>query len=272
MMRCLTLRNRLAASFALALILAYIVIVVCAMVVVNRTLRASVDSRLSTIGQSIMAIADDDREHIDREDRQEFAGIAADASGALVLDSDHMIVLATTPDIPAWLPAALRGAHIGRIFSARTKDHELRVLLERRRKRDVDNLIVVWQSVQIVREIETSVTLVLSGFGLAILVGGYAAGTQIAKRGLLPLTRITAIVAEIATNDLSLRVGPQPHADELGLLAATFDRMLDRLQAAFERQRQFTADASHDLRAPLSTLRAEVDLALRRERTNDEYR
>jgi signal transduction histidine kinase len=89
---------------------------------------------------------------------------------------------------------------------------------------------------------------------------------------LLPLTRITGIVAEIAANDLAQRVGPQLHADELGRLAATFDRMLDRLQAAFERQRQFTADASHDLRAPLSTLRAEVDLALRTERTNGQYR
>jgi signal transduction histidine kinase len=48
--------------------------------------------------------------------------------------------------------------------------------------------------------------------------------------------------------------------------------MLDRLQSAFERQRQFTADASHDLRAPLATLRAEVDLALRRERSPADYR
>jgi signal transduction histidine kinase len=235
-------------------------------------LRAAVDSRLSTTAQSIVAIADDDREHIDREDRQEFAGIAADASGALVLDTGHAIVLGTTPDIPAWLPAALRGAHIGRIISTRTDGHELHVLVERRRKRHVNNWIVVWQSLQIVHDVEASVIFVLSGFGLVIVAGGYAAGTQIAKRGLLPLTRITAIVAEIAANDLSLRVGPQSRGDELGQLAATFDRMLDRLQAAFERQRRFTADASHDLRAPLSTLRAEVDLALRRERTNAEYR
>jgi signal transduction histidine kinase len=79
-------------------------------------------------------------------------------------------------------------------------------------------------------------------------------------------------MADIAASDLHARLGRQLHDDEVGRLAATFDRMLDRLQAAFERQRRFTADASHDLRAPLATLRAEVDLALRRERSTAEYR
>jgi len=48
--------------------------------------------------------------------------------------------------------------------------------------------------------------------------------------------------------------------------------MLDRLESAFSRERRFVADASHELRAPLAVLRAETELALRRDRTNDEYR
>jgi len=271
MMSGLTLRSRLAVSFALALVLAYVAIAMCALFVVNRALRGSVDGRLSTVAQSIVAIAGDNRDDIDREDRQEFAAITADASGALVLGSDDDIVLGTTENIPAWLPAALRTASIGNIFTI-AGSHPLRVLVERRHKHKTNNRIVVWQSLQIVNDAEASVVYVLAGFGFAVVLGGYAVGAQIARRGLLPLTRITAIVGEIAAHDLTLRVGPQPHADELGRLAGTFDRMLDRLQAAFERQRRFTADASHDLRAPLSTLRAEVDLALQRERTNAQYR
>jgi signal transduction histidine kinase len=267
----MSLRNRLAVSFALALVLAYIAIAVGAVVVVSRVLRASIDGRLTTVAQAVTAIAGDDRDEIDREDRQQFAAVTADAGGALVLDAAGGMVLGTTPDIPPWVIAALRTARIGRPFTAASDGRELRVIVERRRRPEVNNRIIVWQSMQIVHDVETPLVLVLSGFGCLVLFVGYWAGAQIAKRGLLPLTRITAIVAEIAANDLSLRVGPQPHEDELGLLAATFDRMLDRLQAAFERQRQFTADASHDLRAPLSTLRAEVDLALRRERTNAEY-
>ena len=268
----LSLRKRLAVSFALALVLAYIAIAVGAVVVVDRALRASIDGRLMTVAQAVTAIAGDERDGVDREDREQFAAVTAGAGGALVLDAAGEIVLGTTSDIPPWITATLRAASIGRVFTAASDGREMRVIVERRRKREVNNRIVVWQSMQIVHDVETPLVLVLSGFGLLVLIGGYWVGAQIAKRGLLPLTRITAIVAEIAAHDLAQRVGPQPHADEIGLLAATFDRMLDRLQAAFERQRQFTADASHDLRAPLSTLRAEVDLALRTERTNAQYR
>ena len=57
----------------------------------------------------------------------------------------------------------------------------------------------------------------------------------------------------------------------MGELAATFDRMLDRLEGAFERQQQFTADASHELRTPLSIVRTEAERVLHRPHTSQEY-
>ena len=102
----------------------------------------------------------------------------------------------------------------------------------------------------------------------AILVGGL-----IAKRGLQPLERIADIASEIEAHDLALRLVDVPdRADELGRLSVTFNRMLDRLQAAFERERRFTADASHELRAPLAVIAAETTLALRRDRDAASYR
>ena len=72
-----------------------------------------------------------------------------------------------------------------------------------------------------------------------------------------PVQAITRTAQQISETDLHRRLKLKQR-DELGELAATFDRMLDRLEEAFERQRQFTADASHELRTPLSIVDLEA--------------
>lgn len=132
--------------------------------------------------------------------------------------------------------------------------------------------IAVWRDADAITALDRSVAL---AFALAIpLLAALAvlAGAAIARRGLAPLGRIASLASEIEAHDLSERLGLPPRGDELGRLAATFDRMLDRLQRAFDRERSFTSDASHELRAPLSVICAEADLALRKERTPAEYR
>ncbi len=63
-----------------------------------------------------------------------------------------------------------------------------------------------------------------------------------------------------------------PQDDELARLARTFNELLDRLEAAHTTQQRFLADASHELRTPLTVLRGEIEVALRRERTGEDYR
>ena len=75
-----------------------------------------------------------------------------------------------------------------------------------------------------------------------------------------PLRRMAAVAAAVDAGDLSLRAGPVGARGEVGVLAAAFDRMLDRLERAFARQRDFVSDASHELRTPLAVLRAQVEL------------
>ncbi len=81
-------------------------------------------------------------------------------------------------------------------------------------------------------------------------------------RTLEPVEAIRSEVAEIGSSDLHRRV-PQPrHDDEIGRLAKTMNQMLDRVQAAVDRQQRFIADASHELRSPLTRLRTEVEVRL----------
>jgi heavy metal sensor kinase len=103
------------------------------------------------------------------------------------------------------------------------------------------------------------------------LVFASAGGLFLASRALGPIDRITRAAAAIDAEDLSRRLDFGGSRDEVGRLAATFDRMLDRLDAAFRRQRQFTADASHELRTPLTVLASQIDVALERPRTPEEY-
>jgi heavy metal sensor kinase len=107
---------------------------------------------------------------------------------------------------------------------------------------------------------------------VALLMAG-AGGLFLAGRALEPIDRITRTAASIGGDDLARRLPERVvrTPGELGRLAATFNHMLDRLEEAFQRQRQFTADASHELRAPLTLLLGQVDVALQQPRSDREY-
>jgi heavy metal sensor kinase len=115
--------------------------------------------------------------------------------------------------------------------------------------------------------------LVILGIAIpAVLLLGSYGGLLLANQALRPVDRLTRAAEHIgAGGDLSERVPLPAKMDELGRLAATFNHMIARLEAAFERQRQFTANASHELRTPLAVMRGEIEITLRRERMVEEY-
>src|SRR5256886_17319135 len=76
----------------------------------------------------------------------------------------------------------------------------------------------------------------------------------------------------ISAEDLSQRLERRGTQDEIDRLADTLNAMLARLQAAFAEMQRFTADAAHELRTPLTALRGGIEIALRAERSPDEYR
>lgn len=87
-----------------------------------------------------------------------------------------------------------------------------------------------------------------------------------------PVRRMVATVHSIRADDLSRRVTDVESPDEIGELAATFNAMLGRIERAFDEVRQFSSDAAHELKTPLTALRGEMEVALRKEREPAEYR
>ena len=105
---------------------------------------------------------------------------------------------------------------------------------------------------------------------LAILVAAFI-GYVLAGRALQPVADITRLASQVDGDDLDARLHLDLPNDELGRLASTFDSMLERIELAFRRQRQFTGDAAHELRTPLSLMRSQIDLALTQAETPVEY-
>jgi signal transduction histidine kinase len=102
-----------------------------------------------------------------------------------------------------------------------------------------------------------------SGVALAIMtVISLGLGWVIAGRVLRPLRTITTATQRISEQNLHERLAIGGPPDELRRLADTIDGLLARLEAAFEAQRRFVANASHELRTPLTTMRTALDVAL----------
>ncbi len=112
----------------------------------------------------------------------------------------------------------------------------------------------------------------LVGVGLAALGLTAVAGFSLASHALGPIRRITERAAAIADGQFTTRLDAPLADDEIGRMTRLLNRMLDRLHGAIEVNRRFAADASHELRGPLTAMQGEVDVTLKRERTPEEYR
>src|SRR4029453_2640091 len=106
----------------------------------------------------------------------------------------------------------------------------------------------------------------------AVVIAAGAGGDWITGRALVAVDRMPQAVQAITVRSLERRLDASTADAELQRLATTFNEMLARLQAAVSDMSQLTADASPELRTPVTLVRATADLALTRERSPEEYR
>lgn len=110
--------------------------------------------------------------------------------------------------------------------------------------------------------------IALPAFMLLAAFGSY----RIAKRAFQPLDDITATAEAInEAKDLSGRIGLPPGRDEFSRLAADFDQMFERLERSFEAEKQFTADASHELRTPITIIKGACEYAEKYDETQEDH-
>lgn len=102
----------------------------------------------------------------------------------------------------------------------------------------------------------------------AAIVGGYV----LARRALAPIDQMTRLARDITVGRLNRRIEIPNRQDELGRLACTLNDMIGRLEKSFADMQQFTADAAHELRTPITVMRSEAEVTLRAPRTAEEYR
>jgi heavy metal sensor kinase len=119
--------------------------------------------------------------------------------------------------------------------------------------------------------LESAAHAVFFGIPLALIVAA-AGGYLLARKSFAPVTTMSLKARQIGAETLDERIEIGNERDELGFLAATLNGLLERLQLAFESQRRFMADASHELRTPIAIIQGEADVALARDRDAADYR
>ncbi len=125
-------------------------------------------------------------------------------------------------------------------------------------------VIIVAQSLEPMKATLHSLALVLIISGTAAVLLSVLLGWLITRRALTPIAAVTATAHSIElSQDLSQRIPERKVNDEIGQLADTFNRMLDRLQIAFAFQQRFVADSSHELRTPLTVIKGNAALLRR---------
>lgn len=104
-----------------------------------------------------------------------------------------------------------------------------------------------------------------------VLIGLFFITRLLAGRSIIPVQTITQTADRITRNSLNERISLPANKDELFTLTSSINQLLDRMQDAIEREKQFTADASHQLRTPLAVLKGTLEVLIRKPRNSEEY-
>jgi heavy metal sensor kinase len=239
----------------------------------------AIDTSLQGQAQSLLSGLQDANGSLSLQGGESLPGETSEGIAVgVILEDAHGKVLdrsGAAPSAVAVAPAATAAMRTRTAVTTTVTDagHTARVLAQ-----PVDpgggpvvGVLAVTRPVQELHETLFVLALLLAGSVALLVVVVSSLAWLLAGRALRPVRQIAATARDLSEHDLHRRITLDLPADELGELAATFNGMLARLDTAFTTLQDFTADAAHELRAPLALLRAELEVSLARARTPAEY-
>jgi heavy metal sensor kinase len=259
-----SIRFRLLSWYALILLLLICALGVLLYVNVRRSIYAEIDGQLRAHALALAANLrgqpdgtfdlDLTEEHV-RHFQQESRG----APFYIIWNGDGGLVDQSNPTLPTTRPAETGSASHGDLREVTVRGPQ-------------GSLVVVGQGIAAVQRRLHDLLWITVLLGSGAMTLALAGGWFLADRALRPIARITRTAQSVSASNLSQRIDVTQVEGELGDLARTLNDAFDRLQQAFEHQTRFTADASHELRTPLSIVLSHAELALKKPRTDEEYR
>ncbi len=135
----------------------------------------------------------------------------------------------------------------------------------------ITQIVQVASSLEDVEDALNTLLIILIIAGPLVLLVASLGGQFLANKALKPVDNITQTARMITSQNLNQRIKPLKVKDEISRLIETFNEMISRLDRSFRQIKQFSTDASHELKTPLTILKGEVEVALLKERSPNEY-
>ncbi len=133
-------------------------------------------------------------------------------------------------------------------------------------------VVLVAHPIDVIQKSLNSLLTTLGVIFTLLIFPSILGGRILASKIMRPIAQISDKMEEISSEHLEERVETHNTGDEIEKLGVTFNKLLDRLQESFQRERQFIGDVAHELKTPVATLRGGIELTLSKDRTNDEYK
>jgi heavy metal sensor kinase len=272
-LKALSIGARLTVWFSLMLALSLGLFGAAAYFAMDHSIRATVDSDLHHRLQAVRDIIKDDMPQGLPAVQDEFSELLeGEGAGARLRASyQNGALIYSSPDMHSDIEPR-RGQQPAHPFNARINGEWFRFLHESvnvgGKAYDLEVGVSTRQFGRSLERFRDLLYALAPVFLALAALGGY----WLSRRALAPVDQITHAARSIGAQDLSRRLTVPRASDELQRLASTLNEMLARLDTAFQRITQFTADASHELRTPVSVMRTNAEIALRKPRSEAEYR